>query len=231
LVQFLISMKIKLADIKNYIYKRKKPIVIGVFAVGYILFWFWYFGERDIAIKDSSSPVKQEESVVQDENKNDNKKEFSQKDLGNFWLEINTDKIKTKAPILEGIEPEVLNKGLGRHRTTALPGQNGNMVISGHRWKFGNKPSYKVFENLDKLKNGDKIKVHYGGKVFEYEVYEKGVVSPNKKGGKEILKKTSEPILTLYTCAPKYTAWKRLYYRARLVSIENYRHTKQNRSS
>ena len=217
MVQFLISMKINLADIKNYIYKHKKPIVIGIFAVGYILFWFWYFGERDITIKDGSSQVKQEKVIIKDKNKNSSKKEFSQKDLGNFWLEINTDKVKTKAPILEGIEPEILDKGLGRHKTTVLPGQNGNMVISGHRWKLGNKPSYKAFEDLDKLKNGDKIQVHYGNKVFEYEVYESDMVSPNEKGGKEILKKTSEPILTLYTCAPKHTALRRLYYRAKLV--------------
>ncbi len=210
-------MKINLADIKNYIYKRKKPIIIGIFAIGYIVFWFWYFGERDIAIKDSPPQVKQEKVIIKDKDKNSNKKEFSQKDLGNFWLEINTDNIKTKAPILNGIEPETLDKGLGRHKTTVLPGQNGNMVISGHRWKFGNKPSYKAFENLNKLKNGDRIQVHYGNKVFEYQVYEKGVVSPNEKGGKEILKKTSEPILTLYTCTPKHTALRRLYYRAKLI--------------
>ncbi len=210
-------MKIHLADIKNYIYKHKKPIAIGIFAIGYILFWFWFFGERDITVKDSSSQVKQEKVVTKNKSKNGNKKEFSRKDLGNFWLEINTDKVKTKAPILAGTEPGILDKGLGRHKTTVLPGQNGNMVISGHRWKFGNKPSYKIFEDLDKLKNGDKIQVHYGNKVFEYQVYEKGVVSPNEKGGREILKKTTEPILTLYTCTPKHTALRRLYYRAKLV--------------
>lgn len=209
-------MKINLADIKSYIYKHKKPIVIGIFALGYIFFWFWFFGERDIAVKESSPQMKQEKSAVEDENKN-SKKEFSQKELGNFWLEINTEEVKVKAPILNGIEPEILDRGLGRHKTTVLPGQNGNMVISGHRWKFGNKPSYKIFENLNKLKNGDKIQIHYGNKIFEYEVYEKGVVSPNEKGGREILKKTTNPILTLYTCTPKHTALRRLYYRAKLI--------------
>ncbi len=210
-------MRIHLTSIKNYIYKYKKPMIIGIFAVGYIVFWFWYFGERDIAIEDDSTQIKREETVMEDKNEKNSTKEFSQEDLGDFWLEINTDEIKTKAPILDGIEPKILDKGLGRHKTTALPWQNGNMVISGHRWKFGNKPSYKAFEDLDKLKNGDTIQVHYGSKVFEYEVYESDVTFPNKKGGQEILKQTSEPILTLYTCTPKYTALRRLYYRAKLI--------------
>ncbi len=45
------------------------------------------------------------------------------------------------------------------------------------------------------------------------------MVKPNDKGVEEILKKTDEPILTLYTCTPKYTSLKRLYYRAKLIKI------------
>jgi LPXTG-site transpeptidase (sortase) family protein len=61
------------------------------------------------------------------------------------------------------------------------------------------------------------VKVHYGNKVFEYEIYENGTVKPNEEGVEEILKRVDKSILTLYACTPKGTALKRLYYEARLV--------------
>jgi LPXTG-site transpeptidase (sortase) family protein len=203
--------------------KHKKKIFLLLFAVSYVFFWSWYFGEKNVGLVDDQGLKNKQEkkSVVTKERRlgrKENKKEFSEEDLGSFWLEIDTDKVKIKAPIVNGIESDDLEKGLGRHRTSALPGEKGNMVISGHRWKFGNNPSYKIFEDLDELKEGDKVKVHYGSKVFEYEIVgEGGVVAPNKKGGKEILKKYDQPMLTLYTCTPKRTSFRRLYYRAKLV--------------
>jgi len=201
-----------------WVKKHKKTTAIIIFAIGYIIFWWWFFNERNIAFDDS---LKNDQTLVKSEvteSKKDEKKGFAS--LGNFWLEINTDKVKVKAPVVNGVTDDKLDQGLGRHKTTALPNENGNMVISGHRWKFGDNPAYKVFENLDKLKNGDKILVHYGRKIFEYEVYERGTVSPNRDGGKEILKKTDDKILTLYTCTPKHTSLRRLYYRAKLVSTK-----------
>jgi len=199
----------------SWIKRHKKSTVVIVFVIGYIIFCWWLFNERHIAVDDQQGAqrIAQNNEVITPEEGNE--QNFT--NLGNFWLDINTDKVKVKAPIVNGITDDKLDQGVGRHKTTALPGEYGNMVLSGHRWKFGDNPAYRVFEDLDKLKNGDKIVVHYGTKVFEYEVYEQGTVRPNKKGGKEILKKTDDKILTLYTCTPKYTAFKRLYYRAKLV--------------
>jgi sortase A len=203
--------------------KHKKKIFLLLFAVSYIFFWSWYFGERNVGlVDDQEAKNTQEDKIVTTKEKESeeekNKKEFSEADLGNFWLEINTDKVKIKAPVVNGIESSDLEKGLGRHRTSALPGEKGNMVISGHRWKFGSNPSYKIFEDLNKLNEGNRVKIHYGNKVFEYEIIGDGkVVSPNKNGGKEILKKYDQPMLSLYTCTPKLTSLRRLYYRAKLV--------------
>jgi len=207
---------------QGVIWKNKKTIWLMILAVGYILFWVWFFGDRNVSVRQDNGTQNNKTEVQQTqiknkENKNENKREFTEKDLGTFWLEVQTDKVKIKAPIVNGIKDSDLDRGLGRHRTMAMPGEKGNLVISGHRWKFGNNPARTAFIDLDKLKKGDKVKVHYGQHIFEYEIVESGVVKPNDKGVKEILKKTDEPILTLYTCTPKYTSLKRLYYRAKLI--------------
>ena len=164
----------------------------------------------------------EEKNNTSDEEKDStDKKEFTPEDLKNFWLEIDTSAVKVKAPIVEGIEESDLALGLGKHRTTPYPDQPGNLVISGHRWKPGDNPAYHVFEDLPKLKKGDRIKVHYKGKIYEYEVIDSGVVNDDRQGAVEILMPTKEKVLTLYTCTPKYNPDKRIYYRAKFIKEES----------
>lgn len=190
--------------------KHKKLLLILVFFVGYIIFWVWFFSERDIKIEE-----KGQEDVVQKEAENKDEDDNSFGDLGNFWIEINTDSIQIKAPIVDGVTDEKLDIGVGHHKTTAFPNnKEGNVVISGHRWKLGNNPAYKVFEDLDELEIGDYVTLHYQGENFKYKVIEEKIVDDEDV---EILEQTDQPILTLYTCTPKRTALRRLVYRAQLV--------------
>lgn len=211
-------MNINSSNIKNYFNKNKKTIGIIMFCILYIIFWLWYFGERNISIKEPSVVSIRKNNNLHNNNENSDivkvKKEFTDEDLKNFWLEIDNDNVKIKAPIVNGVTDEKLEQGVGHHRTTAMPGEEGNVVLSGHRWKFGNNPAYTVFEDLDKLKEGDKITVHYNNQEFVYKIKESKTVGSKAV---EILEKTKEATLTLYTCTPKYTALKRLVYTAELI--------------
>lgn len=151
-------LKAILKWLKVITFKHKKWIILLVFVVGYILFWMWFFGERNVAV-DERKDVDSQEVVVEvkndkgsDNQKKEKKKEFTEADLGTFWLEVNTEKVKIKAPIVNGIQDSDLDRGLGRHKTMAMLGEKGNLVISGHRWKFGNNPARTAFIDLDKLK-------------------------------------------------------------------------------
>jgi sortase A len=97
---------------------------------------------------------------------------------------------------------------------TALPGQPGNAVISGHRTTHG-----RPFFDLDQLKPGDRIEVETSIGTHVYELREEWflvaptdvwVVDP-KDGG----------WLTLTTCHPKFSARQRLIVTAELVSGPN----------
>jgi sortase A len=196
--------------------KYKKSLLILIFLFGYVVFWWWFFNEKNVAIKQTDT---NKETIVELEKKQkakeQNKKQFTQ--FSNFWIEINTDNVKIKAPIVEGVTDDVLAKGVGHHKTTAIPNEkNGNVALSGHRWKFGSNPAYKVFEDIDKLKIGDNVIIHYQNKNFEYEITEQKIVNDKAV---EILEQTESPTLTFYACTPKYTALKRLVFQAKLVKV------------
>lgn len=121
--------------------------------------------------------------------------------------------IGVDSPIVEGIGPDVLSRGLWRRPHASTPDKGGNTVITGHRFLYSAGP--KTLYNLDKIKLGDKFFLFWQGKEYDYEVVDIFVVEPNQV---EIEDNTVEPILTLYTCTPLWSAKQRLVVRARLIN-------------
>lgn len=110
-----------------------------------------------------------------------------------------------------------LRSGVVHLGSTALPGENGNVVIVGHSsqvvWAHGN---YKfVFTLLDKLKSGDRIFVDYQGTRYIYRVTGSQVVDPSDIS---VIQPTSTPELTLITCTPVGTSTNRLVIHAKQIS-------------
>jgi len=110
-----------------------------------------------------------------------------------------------------------LQSGVVHYAGTALPGEKSNIVIVGHSsndwWEPGN---YKfIFALLEKMVVGDQIQVNYQQKKYVYEVTGTKVVEPTEIS---VLQPTSEPQLTLITCTPPGTSWKRLVVVAKQVS-------------
>lgn len=110
--------------------------------------------------------------------------------------------------VVEGVGVPDLKKGPGHYPGTAMPGQIGNTVISGHRTTYG-----APFNRLDELKVGDEIIVYDQTGPFKYIVSETKVVSPTAV---EVLDPSSDARLTLTTCHPKFSARQRLIIVAQL---------------
>ncbi len=112
--------------------------------------------------------------------------------------------------VVEGVAVADLKKGPGHYPGTAMPGQIGNFVVSGHRTTYG-----APFNRLDELKPGDAIVVETKDTWYTYRVTELSVVQPDaievtypvpdKPGAK-----ADKAVLTLTTCNPKYSAKTRL---------------------
>lgn len=101
-----------------------------------------------------------------------------------------------------------------------IPGRAGNALIFGHSTlpQFFNAKNYKtIFTNIYKLKNGDKIYATVGDSIYLYKVFRSAVVDSSDTSPLE--QDYNNSYITLVTCTPPGTIWKRLIVKARFEKI------------
>jgi sortase A len=102
-------------------------------------------------------------------------------------------KIRLEVPVFEGTDELALNRGAGRIRGTARPGESGNIGIAGHRDGF--------FRGLKDVAVGDAIELKTPNDMDTYVVDQIQIVAPQDV---EVLRPRSVSSLTLVTCYPFY---------------------------
>lgn len=103
---------------------------------------------------------------------------------------------------------------------TGIPPENGNAVIFGHSTlpQFFNPSDYKtIFAKAYTLQIGDEILATVNGVTYKYKVYNTTVVDPTDTSIFSQMTDTS--YITIVTCTPPGTTWKRLIIRSRLEKI------------
>ena len=124
-------------------------------------------------------------------------------------------KIGVNAPIIKSLNADyALSRGIWLSAANSSPGENGNAVMSGHRFKYL-PPNNLTLYLLDKLKKGDIISAYWNKKVFHYQVTESKIVEPTNLS---ILEQTKKPIITLYTCEPVFSQKNSLVVIAELMA-------------
>ncbi|MBI5127731.1 sortase [Candidatus Roizmanbacteria bacterium] len=133
-------------------------------------------------------------------------------------------KISANAKVIEKVDPFnqkeyqwALTKGVAHAKGTAYPGSAGNSFIFAHSsvdWYIANQYN-SVFYLLHKLEKGDKIEMYYKKKKYVYEVTAKKYVDASDVS---YLDPTSQStsVLTLMTCWPPGTTYKRLIIQAKI---------------
>jgi sortase A len=125
-------------------------------------------------------------------------------------IRLQIPKIDLDAYVLEGASHKQLKLGVGRITTSAIPGENGNAVVTAHRDTF--------FRHIVELKPGDEIIVRRNGERMVFAMTRNKIVDPSDVS---VLKQTDDPELTLITCYPTYyigPAPERLVVFSKLVS-------------
>lgn len=115
---------------------------------------------------------------------------------------------------------EDLSKTLVQYGNQVLPGEIGNAVVLGHSTlpQLFKADDYRtIFTYLPTLERGDKVKVSINGFTYNYLVYDMFVVDPEETWVLE--EKAEESIVTLITCVPPGTYWKRLIVKTKLEGI------------
>lgn len=115
--------------------------------------------------------------------------------------------------IVAGIDMDSLKRGPGLFPGSPLPGQFGNVAIAGHRTTYG-----APFGRIDEIRKGDEISIATKTVVYTYIVdgpprivgkYDVSVIKSSDK---------SKAHLTLVSCHPKWTSYKRIIVTATLSS-------------
>jgi sortase A len=115
-------------------------------------------------------------------------------------------KIGVDMPIFAGDSVGLLLKGGWLFPGTARPGQPGNSVIFGHRFRFL-PPITNTFYSLDKVVVGDTFTVSWKGEVFNYRIKLIKIIEPTDFS---VLQQGTESEMTLITCTPLWTTKQRL---------------------
>lgn len=123
--------------------------------------------------------------------------------------------------VVEGVGVPDLKLGPGHMPGTALPGERGNVVLSGHRTTYG-----APFNRWDELGEGDQVVLETQDGWFTYTLTGSQVVAPsavevtlpvpNQPGAAPV-----EELLTMTTCEPEYSAEERMIVSGRLTSVQS----------
>ncbi|AGK95850.1 class D sortase [Clostridium pasteurianum] len=99
--------------------------------------------------------------------------------------------ISANIPVIQGASDSDLSKGVGHHIDTALPGENGNVVLAGHR------DTSLVKLGDVKVGNIITINTYYG--TYNYKVSGFRIVNSDDK---TVVVPSDKEKLTIYTCYP-----------------------------
>jgi LPXTG-site transpeptidase (sortase) family protein len=122
-------------------------------------------------------------------------------------------RLHVQSMIREGADSEVLSVALGHIPGTALPGQQGNIGIAGHR--------DTLFRGLRNVRKNDEITFETAHATYIYRVKSSEIVKPTDVA---VLNPGTTDELTLVTCFPFYyvgSAPDRFIVKAELVSGNN----------
>jgi sortase A len=161
-----------------------------LYRTGYQAYENWRFDHETI---DRPAPVPMKHvalpAVLPDPDRGVAKSPIS--DTGWVLGRISIPRLNISAIVEEGVDETTLSRAVGHIPGTALPGENGNIGIAGHRDTF--------FRNLKDLEPHDEIDFTTHAGHYRYTVDSLTVVEPSDTS---VLKSKGNQILTIVTCFP-----------------------------
>ncbi|MBO0994375.1 class D sortase [Bacillus sp. SD088] len=101
-------------------------------------------------------------------------------------------RLDREIPIIEGTNEEELSEGVGHYIGTGYPGENTQILLSGHR--------DTVFRQFGELEDGDELHVKMEHGTFIYEIRDHTIVDANDTT--VIDPNRTDEVLTVSTCYP-----------------------------
>lgn len=134
--------------------------------------------------------------------------------VGEALTRLEVPRLGIDVVVVEGTTPSALAAGAGHYPDTALPGQEGNVAIAGHRTTYG-----KPFNRMDELVAGDKVILTTPLGRHTYEIQSRPFVAdPYDWSTIYDYPKDGGSYLTLTSCHPEGSATYRIVVRAKEVA-------------
>ena len=164
-------------------------IVVGLCIVGYAV---WEIADTKMQTTNSLNEAK---AIVEAPPSKDVYKEEDgtfKPPMGEAIGILQIPRLKADLPIVEGTDPDDLEKGVGYYKGSYYPEENGQIVLSGHR--------DTVFRNAGELEIGDSLEMVLPYGSFEYEIIDTKIVEADDLSIITLQNEKEELLLT--TCYP-----------------------------
>lgn len=164
-------------------------IVVGLCIVGYAV---WEIADTKMQTTNSLNEAK---AIVKEPPSKDIYKEEDgtfKPPMGEAIGILQIPRLNADLPIVEGTDPDDLEKGVGHYKGSYYPEENGQIVLSGHR--------DTVFRNAGELEIGDSLEMVLPYGSFEYEIIETKIVEADDLSIITLQNEKEELLLT--TCYP-----------------------------
>ncbi|MBZ9535883.1 class D sortase [Cytobacillus oceanisediminis] len=164
-------------------------IVGGVLFIGYGV---WNIMNTKAQTENSLSEAKAAINNKENEKWVDKESERFVPPIGDAVGLLEIEKIDGVLPIVEGTDPDDLEKGVGHYKGSFYPDENGQIVLSGHR--------DTVFRRAGELEIGDELKIILPYGEFSYQITSTKIVEADDRSIITLDDSKEELILT--TCYP-----------------------------
>ena len=172
--------------------KSKLPLLIIFIGLILLGVGIWQFADMKVQTNASVKQAKEMIAEQQEDPPIKGTENSSPPSMGDTIGLLTIPKIKSELAIVEGTNPDDLEKGVGHYKGSYFPGDEGQIVLSGHR--------DTVFRKLGELKIGDSLKLQMPNGNFTYEITKTKIVKSDDTSIITLQNKEEELILT--TCYP-----------------------------
>ncbi|WP_277398314.1 class D sortase [Neobacillus citreus] len=177
--------------------KAKIPILIILAGLIVLGIGLWQIADTKMqtkaSLQEAKNLVREQAKKVSSNNQPGQKQgESKPPNMGDTVGLLAIPKIKAELAIVEGTNPDDLERGIGHYKGSYFPGDKGQIVLSGHR--------DTVFRHLGELKVGDSLNMQMPYGNFNYEITHTKIVKSDDTSIITLQNKEEELILT--TCYP-----------------------------
>lgn len=165
-------------------------IIFGILVIGYSSLQLYHSHTMEKKRLDEAKDLISEEVIKDDNDIPAINYDWIQEGdtIGVFYIP----RLDREIPIIAGVEEEELAQGIGHYTGTGYPGENRQILLSGHR--------DTVFRHFDELKDGDELHIKMDNGTFIYEISDHKIVDANDTT--VINLDQTEEVLTVSTCYP-----------------------------